>query len=329
MTDSLGPNRPVGYLLPYLLLGTRELKPIFFMENPIISGDSKTAQFAPNSVLGASEETFSYTGSFARQLSLTLYYTAVSGKYDHRWVAQQVSRLRALVYPVYSRRRPFTDNFAPPPRVLLNYGHKYVNLPCIVTNVSVSEDNDVYREKDTMLPLRTAVTLSLTISYPYGLAPGHDDIAAQFVGSSQYTSSNDPRSWLDVINQDDTDFVGNYIIGNESATLEFEDSSNNDIRWHLNSQFMLNDNIIDIVNTSAGMQSLSPINSSDVLDKIIFGEFNNQVSTSIPESITNIGDNDILAQEANQEAFNHLEREIERERIASVTTDTIAAGFTE
>jgi hypothetical protein len=179
-----------GFLLP--LRSMREmsqkkfaLAPIFFQQNPDIT-DGKGANYAGDSPMGSTEPFANFSYSNARSINLTLAYTAISRYYDHKWVFQQVSRLMALVYPIYRRRTISNADFSPPPMVLLNYGQRFFNLPCKVLDYSTSTDREKVIDVMTNLPLEIEITINLQVSYPFGYAPGHDDIADRF-------GDNDPN----------------------------------------------------------------------------------------------------------------------------------------
>ncbi len=172
-----------GFILPLRNLsevGAAKLIPIFFQSNPQIS-DAKSANYTNNNPMGRGEGFSNYQNSSNRSFSITLNYNAVSQTHDTYWVAQQVSRLKALVYPIYSRQnRNAKETFSTPPLILLNYGLQYVNIPCKVLSYSSSLDPETPMDTTTMLPYNVSITLDLQTSYPYGYVPGHDDIAGKF-----------------------------------------------------------------------------------------------------------------------------------------------------
>jgi len=172
-----------GYILPIMsfrrMSQQRNIAPIVFQESVTIS-DGKSASFDSQSPLGSSEPFLTYSNSGSRSLGLELSYTAVSRNYNFRWVMQQLARLMALAYPIYQRGNVAARSFSPPPMVLLNYGQRYINVPCKVTDVRFNDNASYPIEMYTHFPLRVDVSLSLTVSYPFGYAPGHDDIAAKW-----------------------------------------------------------------------------------------------------------------------------------------------------
>jgi len=184
------PGMVRAYLLPLRTIetsptgGGQQLAPIFFQTMPAVDGDTKSANYSGSETpLGRAEPFQIYSGSGARSFSISCSYVAVSDRFDHRWAASQVSRLQALCYPVYSRER-ISDFGAmtPPPLCLLNIGDRYVNLPVVITSVSVSYPADGAYDPISMLPIIAAVQINVTVSYPYGQVPGHDDIAGKFIG---------------------------------------------------------------------------------------------------------------------------------------------------
>jgi len=182
-------NSVRGFILPirnFSEIGVSKIAPIFFQSNPQIT-DSKSASYGGDTPMGRAEGFLNYSSSTNRSFSLTLQYTAVSSEYDTLWVAQQVSRIKALVYPIYSRsNRTAKETFATPPMILLNYGLQYVNIPCKVLDYSSNIEDGTPIDSRTMLPYVTTITINLQTSYPYGYVPGHDDIATKF-------SSDDPN----------------------------------------------------------------------------------------------------------------------------------------
>lgn len=187
--DVEAPGVVRGFLLPIQdLASTRKLAPIFFQTMPNTS-DTKSAQYGGETPMGRTEPIPVYQSSGARNISLTLTYAAISAKFDQSWVAQQVSRLQALVYPIFSRRKSQDAAFSPPPLVLLNLGFRYVNVPCVVTQYQINQGPDEAYQVYTMLPVITVVTIQLQTAYPYGAAPGHDDIAAKFVGNPSFETA--------------------------------------------------------------------------------------------------------------------------------------------
>jgi len=175
-----------GFILPINKFSgdmNTQLEPIWFQTNPTIS-DGKSAEFDSVSIQGRAEPVQVYRSSGARTISLDLTYQAYSKEHDERWVAQQIARMRALVYPIYRRDRLSSGAFLPPPLVLLNYGTRFVNLPCIVTNYSISYSEDDVIDIENSLPQTTKIQLGLTVSYPYASVPGHDDVARMYGGGT-------------------------------------------------------------------------------------------------------------------------------------------------
>jgi len=178
-----------GYLLPLKTVDTdrgSRLAPIFFQTMPAVSGDTKSANYSGGEQpLGRAEPFQISSGSSARSFSTECAYVAVSDRYEHRWVMHQVSRLQALTYPIYSRdNQADRGTMKPPPLCLLNIGDRYVNLPIIVNSVSISYPAEDAYDVIGMLPVIARVSLQVTVSYPYGYVPGHDDIAKKFLGGT-------------------------------------------------------------------------------------------------------------------------------------------------
>jgi len=192
----------MGFLLPinrFTSDATSKINPIWFQTNPIIS-DSKDAQFESHEILGRAEPVYIYRSSGSRKISLELTYIAQSNKYDVRWVANQISRLRALVYPIYSRNNASPGIFAPPPMVLLNYGSRFINIPCIVESYNISYQEEDVIDVPSMLPFITKVSLNLATSYPYMTVPGHDDVALQYLSTSEV--GTDIKSQISISNRE-------------------------------------------------------------------------------------------------------------------------------
>ena len=193
-----------GFLLPIQTLDTAatKLAPIFFQTMPTIT-DSKTANYGTSEAPGRSEPYSIFQSSSARTIALDMTYVAMNQKFDVQWVAQQISRLQALLYPIYTRRKQTNAAFIPPPMILLNLGYRYVNLPCVVTNYSVQNSDDDPYEVFTMLPMISKITLALQTTYPYGYAPGHDDIASKYIGEiSEETSGRGDAVLPDQVSPD-------------------------------------------------------------------------------------------------------------------------------
>ena len=190
MAELYAPNMVRAYLLPLRTLdlsgGGRQLAPIFFQTMPGVSGDGKTASYSGSDTpIGRAEPFQIYSSSGARAFSISTAYVAVNDRFETRWVANQINRLMALCYPIYSRERPSEMGVMnPPPLCLLNVGDRYINLPVVVTSVNIDYPADGAYDPESMLPIVAQVTLAVTVSYPYGQVPGHDDIAAKYLGDT-------------------------------------------------------------------------------------------------------------------------------------------------
>ena len=190
MAELYAPNMVRAYLLPLRTLdmsgGGSQLVPIFFQTMPAVSGDGKTASYSGSETpMGRAEPFQIYSGSGARSFSIQTSYVAISDRFETRWVANQINRLMALCYPIYSRERPSELGVMnPPPMCLLNVGDRYINLPVVVTSVSTDYPAEGAYDPETLLPIVAQVTISVTVSYPYGQVPGHDDIAAKYLGDN-------------------------------------------------------------------------------------------------------------------------------------------------
>jgi len=199
-----------GFLLPIMTLdasgGGRKLTPIFFQTMPSV-GDQKQTTYATSDAGGRSEPFSVFQSSSPRAISLGLTYVAINQKFDIQWVNQQIARLRALLYPVYKRNN-LNQSFIPPPMVLFNLGFRFVNVPCVVTSYSIDDGDEDPYEIFTMLPMFTKVTLAMQTSYPYGYAPGHDDIAIQYSGeATDYTTAKGDSVFDDMATPDYTKFT--------------------------------------------------------------------------------------------------------------------------
>ena len=179
-----------GFLLPLRTLddSSSKIEPIFFQSMPSVS-DSKSANYNGESAPGRGDAYSIYSGSGSRSIGLELSYVAVNDRFDYQWVMQQLSRLKALVYPIYTRMQAQDTAFTPPPLVLLNLGYHFVNVPCVVTSYNISNAKEDPYEIYTMLPMINNISLSLQTSYPYGQVPGHDDIAASFIGDPSFETA--------------------------------------------------------------------------------------------------------------------------------------------
>ena len=215
MGDLYTPGMVRGFLLPLKTVDTdrgSRLAPIFFQTMPAISGDTKSANYSGgDQPLGRAEPFQIYAGSGARAFSIECAYVAVSDRYEHRWVMHQISRLQALCYPIYSRTK-ITDRgtMQPPPMCLFNLGDRYVNLPILINSVSVNYPAEDAYHPVSMLPIIARVSIQVTVSYPYGQVPGHDDIAKKFLGGADTHNAGSGDSILpDMTSQDYSEWVEN------------------------------------------------------------------------------------------------------------------------
>lgn len=215
MTDVYTPGMVRGFILPLKTVDMergQRLAPIFFQTMPSISGDTKSANYSGGEQpLGRAEPFQIYSGSSARSFSIESAYVAVSDRYEHRWVMHQVSRLQALCYPIYSRdNEADRGTMKPPPLCLLNIGDRYVNLPIVINSVSVSYPAEDAYHPITMLPILARVSLQVTVSYPYGYVPGHDDIAKKFLGGTDtHTAGSGDAIFPTMTSQDYADWIEN------------------------------------------------------------------------------------------------------------------------
>ena len=164
--------------------GTTDLKmPFQFMEN--IPDWAKGANWTDSSdILGRFEPIPFYTSSAAQIIDLPLIYMAealqagpeVSSPWTLEWIEQLVKRFQSLVYPVYD------GNFTPPPKVVLNIGNIYRDIPLIVKNVTVK--NGPPYHVLTGLPMKRQITVSCQVSYPPWQGIGSSQIYTAYEGAA-------------------------------------------------------------------------------------------------------------------------------------------------
>ena len=122
-----------------------------------------------------------YANSTPQDLELKLYYYAEADRNSEdigtHWTLENIEkytkRLQSLVYPMYD------GNFSPPPKLKLNIGSIYRDIPVFVKNVSIAWKTPY--KIATLQSMLREITLSCRISYPSWQAVSGPKI---FVGSA-------------------------------------------------------------------------------------------------------------------------------------------------
>lgn len=138
---------------------------------------SKTANWNEESgIIGRFEGQSIYGNSQAQTLSLTLIYYAESSADSHmeytdvsrfartnnKWTLKNIERfifqLKSLTFPQYD------GYYNPPIKMLFNIGNIYVDVPVVITSISVEEPGPF--EIISMRGMMKKVTLEMRTSYP-------------------------------------------------------------------------------------------------------------------------------------------------------------------
>jgi len=118
-------------------------------------------------IMGRFEPVNVYSNSGGQDFTLTLIYNAeamsggvgVSTKWTLERIEQLVKRIQSLVFPIYSE-----GNYGPPPKLLMNIGNIYQDVPILIKNCIVESMEPFH--VTTGLPLTRKITLECRITYP-------------------------------------------------------------------------------------------------------------------------------------------------------------------
>lgn len=128
---------------------------------------SKAANYSDVSdIIGRFEPYNVYSGSAAQDFSLNLIYYAealkaesgVTTPWTLEYIEILIKRIQSLVFPAYD------GQFTPPPKLLLNIGNHYRDIPFIIKNVAIDSLEPFHIK--TGLTMHRKITLECRVSYP-------------------------------------------------------------------------------------------------------------------------------------------------------------------
>lgn len=113
-------------------------------------------------VIGRYEPTYIYANSGGQDISLNLKYNAETYDEPNTWslkyIESLITRYKALTFPLND------GFFGPPPKLLLNIGANFYNVPVLVTDVSDKPMGNF--DVRTALGKTREIQLQLKVSYP-------------------------------------------------------------------------------------------------------------------------------------------------------------------
>ena len=126
-------------------------------------GDSKSAQYNAESIIGRSSPLHTYHYSDTRQISFTLHFFIV----DEGDAMRNIQKLRAIQSAAYPRPGSGGAPFLPPPVCRLQCGQLLgADEICVVLqNYSVRFPSDVAWDKETLCPYRFDVDTTWWVVY--------------------------------------------------------------------------------------------------------------------------------------------------------------------
>ena len=166
--ESMGSNNdPNAYRTPYGLTNQIGIPFQYIETMPTWAKTSNWTEISE--VMGRFESQSIYGSSAAQMLSIGLNYYAESSSDKHpsaqtrnEWTMTVIERikfqLQSLVFPQYDGK------FSPPVKVLLNIGNIFVDIPVVITSLTI-EEGPPY-EMDTMRSMFKKVTIEMRTSYP-------------------------------------------------------------------------------------------------------------------------------------------------------------------
>ena len=127
-------------------------------------GDSKSAQYNSESIIGRSSPLHTYHYSDTRNISLTihLFIAKESDAYTN------LNHLRAIQSAVYTRKGPGGSPFLPPPICRLKCGNllSTQEVCAVLQNYSVRFPDDVAWHRETYCPYRFDIDTTWWVVYP-------------------------------------------------------------------------------------------------------------------------------------------------------------------
>lgn len=197
ITDEINGQPAInGYILPVIdpLNFQQELRPLYFQFTPQIASDSKRSNYRSVDILGRAEPIQIYQSGGERKIGLELTYAVFDGTqsgvnfqpYPREGVPVTSSKKSAFDYDdilntidfFNSLQLPVTlgadSAYIPPPMIWLNYGERYVNLPCVVNSVNLKYPEDAPLQRIVgpngarEIPSYFKATLDLVVFNYYG-----------------------------------------------------------------------------------------------------------------------------------------------------------------
>lgn len=134
-----------------------------------------------NDILGRYEGFAVYSNSNSQETTITLHYHA-ERETGYGWSLENIEKiekyLQSLVYPTTNIK------YAPPPRMLLNIGYLWRNVPVIIRNVNIEFIGPFMA--DGFRAHQRKITLELKTNYDLGRSMSRDEIISNASGTSRY-----------------------------------------------------------------------------------------------------------------------------------------------
>ena len=143
-------------------LATKDLYIPFQYLEEIPNWEKSSSWSAAETPMGRFEPIQVYANGEAQDVTLDLFYHAETYEDQNTWslkfIETMTQRIKSLQYPIYD------DEFAAPPKCLLNIGSVFVDVPVAIKQVNVT--NSAPYDYQTGLSMLRKITISAVISYP-------------------------------------------------------------------------------------------------------------------------------------------------------------------